>query len=197
MPGPNSASYWWQEAQSRTLLGSAVLLLCSSCCQGITHYLYLQLKTDMQLCLDIYMQSLLFLLVLELTVWIMFYYYKKLSLADKVFTWSLTVCIRGSGTTGSSQLKDLQSLEEMRNPLPSMEPNCWCLVYYDQITCLSIWFGSVQVLLTVKRSKLHVWALLNSRHRLCYSLYLFAAGHFTPWPISNQGGRKGIEDNRA
>lgn len=75
-----------QEARGRALLGTAVFLLCSSRCQGITHYLYLQLKTDMQLCLDIYMQSFLFLLDLELTVWIMFYYYKKVSLTDKVFT---------------------------------------------------------------------------------------------------------------
>lgn len=62
----------------------------------------------MQLCLDIYMQSFLFLLVLELTVWIMFYYYKKLSVADEIFTQSLTACISGSGTTGSSQLKELK-----------------------------------------------------------------------------------------
>lgn len=93
-------TYWCHEAESRTLHGAAVLLLCSSSCQGITLYLYLQQNIDMKLYLDIYMKT--FLLVLKLTVWIVFYYYKKLSLADKVFTRSLTVCINSSGNTGSS-----------------------------------------------------------------------------------------------
>lgn len=95
-------TYWCHEAQSRTLHEAAALLLHSSCCQGITLHLYLQLKLDMKLYLDIYTKTFLFLLVLKLAVWIMFCYYKKLSLADKVFIRSLTVCINGSGNTGSS-----------------------------------------------------------------------------------------------
>ena len=93
---------WCQEPRSRTLHEAAVLLLCSSCCQGITLYLHLQLKIDTKLYLDIYVKTFLSLLVLKLTVWIMFYYYNKLTLADKVFIQSLTVCINSSGNTGSS-----------------------------------------------------------------------------------------------
>lgn len=142
----------------------------------------------MQLCLDIYMQSFLFLLLLELTVWIMFYYYKKLSLTDKVFTQSLTACISSSDTTGSSQVEDLQSLEEMRNPLPSKERNCWCFVSYDQIIrlCADFVNNEEKQIAFVGFGKFPASSLL---------LYLFAAGHFTPWPISNQGCREGIKDN--
>lgn len=178
-----------------TLRGNAVLLLCSSCCQGITHYLYLQLKTDMQLCLDIYMQSFLFLLVLELTVWIMLYYYKKLSLADKVFTQSLTACISGSGTTGSSQLEELKKpwRDEKHTAKHRAKLLVLCFLWSDSLHL--IWLCADFVNNEEKQIACLGFGKFLASPLL---LNLFAAGHFTPWPISNQGWREGIEDiNRA
>lgn len=163
---------------------------CAAHAARASHSIYIYSWRQICNCALTYTCKALFLLVLKLTVWIMFFYYKKFSLADKVFTWSLAVCI---STAGSSQLKELQSLEEKTTPLPSREPNCWCFVSYDQITCLSILFDSADF---VKNEEKQIACVgfgkfLASPLLLC----LFAAWHFTPWPISNQGCREGIEDN--